>query len=44
MLSDRLAADRAAADRAAADRAAALRWTLSEKEKRVVELLNRNDP
>ena len=38
---ERAAAERAAAERAAAERAAATRWTLSERERRMVEELNR---
>lgn len=40
LISDRAAADRAAADRAAADRAAqveAIEWTLSDRERRIIE-------
>ena len=36
---ERAAAERAAAERAAAERAAATRWTLSERERRIVSRL-----
>ena len=37
---ERAAAERAAAERAAAERAAATKWTLSERERALIELLN----
>lgn len=39
---DRVAADRVAADRAAADRAADYTWELSDRERRIVEILSKN--
>jgi hypothetical protein len=39
LLSERAAAERAAAERAAAERAAAIKWPLSEREQKMVEML-----
>ena len=44
LLSKRAAAERAAAERAAAERAAAHRWTLSEREQRIVAELADGEP
>lgn len=41
LLCDRAAAERAAAERAAAECAAALKWQLSDRERMIVEMLNR---
>ena len=41
LLNERAAAERAAAERAAAERAAARKWELSERERKMVELLSR---
>ena len=43
LISKRAAAERAAAERAAAERAAAERWQLSDREKRIVESLEKED-
>ena len=41
LLNTRAAAERAAAERAAAERAAAHRWELSEREKRLIEMMDK---
>ena len=43
LLSERAAAERAAAERAAAERAAAYRWELSERERRIVAEMSREE-
>ena len=43
LLSERAAAERAAAERAAAERAAAERWELSERERKMVDMLGKED-
>ena len=43
LLSEKAAAEKAAAEKAAAEKAAAHRWELSEREKRIIELLGANE-